>query len=266
MGKFIAAMDQSGGSTAVELKRYGVEFDISDTHNMMNKMHAMRLRMFNCPAFNDSNISGVILFKDSVTRGIVPTVRQKGIAPYLKIDSGCDDNGMLKPFHVEDMCDYARAHNIVGTKMRSIIKTERWMHHVLEQQFRFAGFIADKGLIPIIEPEILIKSGQKEELENSLAKALPDYISKFRKKLILKLTLPEKNNLYSGLYMYNSVAKIVGLSGGYSTDEACTRLGRNNMSASFSRALSQGLYIDQTDNQFNIKLASNIQKIKAASS
>jgi fructose-bisphosphate aldolase class I len=263
MSKFIAAMDHSGGSTGGVLERYGEEYT---EDNKMDKVHSMRLRMVDCPAFTNNNISGAILYKDTVDRGMVPILRKKGISPYLKIDSGCDDAGMLKPFGVEDMCNYARAHNMIGTKMRSIIKTERWLHHILEQQFRFASFIADKGLIPIVEPEIPIDSKDKPHLEDALAKALPTYLSEFKKSLILKLTIPEKPYLYSSLYLYNNVAKIVALSGGYSTDDACAKLKHQNMGASFSRALSEGLYADQTDNQFNIKLADNIQKIKAAAS
>jgi len=264
VSKFIAAMDHSGGSTGSVLDRYGEEYT---EDNKMSKVHTMRLRMVDCPAFTSDAISGAILYKDTVERGMVPILRKKGITPYLKIDSGCEEDGTLKPFDVDGMCDYARAHNIVGTKMRSIIKSQHNLWPVLEQQFRFAGHIASRGLIPIVEPEIPIDSPEKEALENSLAKALPHYLSKFTKKLILKLTLPERENLYVNLSMYKCVAKTVGLSGGYATDVACYKLKRNtSMGASFSRALSEGLSIGQNVNQFNIKLASNIQKIKAAAS
>ena len=263
MNKFIAAMDHSGGSTGGVLERYGQEYTEDDK---MEKVHAMRLRMVNSVGFNSDNIWGAILYKDTVERGMVPILREKGITPFLKVDNGCEADGTRKPFSVSDMCSYARANKITGTKMRSIITELELMETVVAQQFKLAQAIAYEGLIPIVEPEIPIDHPWKGPLEKVLVVKLATHLAKFEKKLILKLTIPEKKNQYQSLLMYNNVAKIVGLSGGYSTTEACERLSKqDSMSASFSRALSEGLFADQSKSEFDARLLKNITMIKDAS-
>tara|TARA_B110000858_G_C17650305_1_gene402345 strand:- start:50 stop:844 length:795 start_codon:yes stop_codon:yes gene_type:complete len=264
MSKFIAAMDHSGGSTGGVLDRYQVPWN---EHNKMETVHAMRLRMVNSVGFNSDNIWGAILYQDTVERGMVPILRKKGITPFLKVDNGCEENGTLKPFSVTAMCSYARANRIVGTKMRSIITELDLIETVVAQQFKLAQAIAHEGLIPIIEPEIPIDHPWKAAMEKVLVIKLATHLSTFEKKVILKLTLPEKTDQYGSLLMYNNVAKIVGLSGGYSTAEACKRLSNHkSMSASFSRALSEGLFADQSKGEFDAKLLKNISMIKEASS
>ena len=262
MIKFIAAMDHSGGSTGGVLERYGREFT---EENKMERVHEMRLRMVNSPAFNSTNIASAILYKDTVDRGMVPVLRKKGISTFLKIDSGCEEDGTLKPFSVSSMCQFARGHKIIGTKMRSIIKTADVLEEVVRQQFTLAQAIAYEGLIPIVEPEIPIDHPDKAQLEEQLKKELVKHLSLFDKSLILKLTIPEAQSHYSPLLMYNNVAKLVGLSGGYTTLEACNRLSKQSgMTASFSRALSEGLFYEQSKNAFDSKVAGNIMMIKEA--
>ena len=264
MSRFIAAMDHSGGSTGGVLDRYQVPWT---EHDKMETVHAMRLRMVNSVGFNSDNIWGAILYKDTVERGMVPILRKKGITPFLKIDNGCEENGTLKPFSVTAMCAYARDNGIVGTKMRSIITEPDLIETVVAQQFKLAQAIAYEGLIPIIEPEIPIDHPLKAAMEKVLVTKLATHLSTFDKKIILKLTLPEETDQYGSLLMYNNVAKIVGLSGGYSTAEACKRLSNHkSMSASFSRALTEGLFSDQSKSEFDAKFLKNITKIKEASS
>lgn len=266
MSRFIAALDQSGGSTPRALDCYGVKYT---QENMFDKIHDMRMRMVNAPAFNDSNISAAILFKDTITRGMVNILDEKGIDTFLKIDSGCDEDGTMKQFPVKQMLEWATngiGPKIYGTKMRSIVHGVGMIHPVLKQQFTLARTIWDHGLVPIIEPEVPIDHPIKSEVENDLMYQLQEFLMDFKGKCILKLTPPETPNLYHNLTVFSNVEQVVFLSGGYSTAEACTRLGQNaNVSASFSRALSEGLRYDLTDAEFNAKIAENITKIKVAS-
>jgi fructose-bisphosphate aldolase, class I len=264
MARFIAAMDHSGGSTGGVLERYGQEYTES---NKMDKVHAMRLRMVNSPDFNNTNIWAAILYQDTVQRGMVPLLKAKGIQSFLKIDSGCEDNGYLKYFKLDKMTDYANEHECYGTKMRSIVKSLDVMDMILEQQFALAERIYSVGLMPIIEPEVPIEHTDKAYLEATLLTKLTDKLSALDGKCILKLTPPEVPNLYHPLTINPNVVKVVFLSGGYSTDEACNRLGLNDdVSASFSRALSEGLNKGFTDEQFNDIMEHNILRIAKASS
>ena len=262
--RFIAAMDHSGGSTGGVLERYGQEYT---EENKMEKVHAMRLRMVNSPDFNDSNIWGAILYQDTVTRGMVNVLDEKGIDTFLKVDSGCEDNGMLKEFDVRAMCEWATngiGPRIYGTKMRSIVHGAGMVHPVLKQQFTLARTICDYGLVPIIEPEVPIDHPIKGEVEDALMYHLQEFLDEFPGKCILKLTPPEVPNLYHNLTVFPNVERVVFLSGGYSTAEACNRLGLNDdVTASFSRALSEGLLHSQTDAEFDAKLSQNIQMITA---
>jgi len=262
--KFIAAMDHSGGSTGSVLVRYGVEYT-EDTK--MDLVHDMRLRMINSPDFIHKNIWAAILYRDSVDRGAVKNLNAKGIEAFLKIDSGCEDDGTLKVFNLDEMIMYALTHNCYGTKMRSIVKTEQILKTILDQQFEYAEKIYAEDLIPIVEPEVPIDHPKKAELEVILEDELYRSLEKFKGRCILKLTLPETANLYTSLINHPHVEKVVGLSGGYTTNEACKRLTKNsNMGASFSRGLSEGLFFNQTEEEFNEAISKNIKMISEASS
>ena len=265
--RFIAAMDHSGGSTGGVLERYGQEYTEADK---MEKVHAMRLRMVNSPDFNDSNIWAAILYQDTVTRGMVNVLDEKGIDTFLKIDSGCDEDGTLKQFPVKQMLEFATngiGPKIYGTKMRSIVKGVGMVHPVLKQQFTLARTICDYGLVPIIEPEVPIDNPIKAKVESALMFHLQEFLDEFTGKCILKLTPPEVPNLYHNLTVFPNVERVVFLSGGYTTAEACNRLGLNDdVTASFSRALSEGLTYSLTDAEFDAKIKNNIKQITEASS
>ena len=263
MNRFIAAMDHSGGSTGGVLERYEQEYT---EENKMDLVNDMRLRMINSPKFTSTYIWAAILYKDSVDKGLAYHLNAKDIKPFLKIDSGCEDNGYLKYFRLDDMITYAHEHGCYGTKMRSIVKTDLIMPMILTQQFALAEKISKSGLIPIVEPEIPIDHPNKADLETQLYHMLDDHLREFDGKWIFKLTLPETPNLYKNFTNHPKVEKVVGLSGGYSTLQACDRLGQqDNVSASFSRALSEGLYAHQTDDEFTAKISDNIKRISNAS-
>ncbi len=259
---FIAAMDHSGGSTGGVLERYGQQYT---EENKMEKVHAMRLRMVNSPDFVKENIWAAILYKDTVERGMVPILKQKGIEAYLKIDSGCEDNGYLKTFKWYDMIDFAKENGCTGTKMRSIVKDVKDLSMICEQQFALAESIHEAGLMPIVEPEIPIEHPDKELYEYKLRDEIATRLETFKGRCILKLTLPEQDNFYSDIMKHNHVERIVGLSGGYSTEEACKRLSKQRgMTASFSRGLSEGLFANQEEIEFNHAITKNIVMIKKA--
>ena len=261
---FIAAMDNSGGSAGGVLDTYGQEWNEEDK---MEKIHAFRMRMINSEAFNCDNIDAAILYKDSVERGAVPVLKEKGIRAILKIDSGTEDSGLLKDFDVEDMVYYGFENGCYGTKMRSIIHNIDTIAPVLEQQFKLAETIYENNLMPIVEPEIDIKNPNKQMLEDALAKSLKDHLGKMKGRCILKLTIPDTPNTYLGLTESHSLIRLVGLSGGYSTEQACLKLSFNrHMQASFSRALSEGLHYDDPDEYFETAISKNISNIKQASS
>ena len=272
MARFIAAMDHSGGSTGGVLERYGQPYTEADK---MIKVHAMRMRMVNSPDFNDKNIWGAILYSDTVTRGMVDILDDMGIETFLKIDSGCEENGMLKQFPVKQMLEFATRRTpedgsigaqIYGTKMRSIVKRKDMVRSVLTQQFQLAETICSYGLVPIIEPEVPIDHPEKAEIERELHELLEKFLNEKHFKVILKLTPPEIPNLYYNLTVHRNVRKVVFLSGGYSTGVACNKLSLNeNVTASFSRALSQDLLYDLTDDEFNATIRNNINLITEAS-
>tara|TARA_B100000035_G_C20951364_1_gene532130 strand:- start:267 stop:1127 length:861 start_codon:yes stop_codon:yes gene_type:complete len=260
---FIAAMDNSGGSAGGVLDTYGQEWTEEDK---MEKIHAFRMRMINSEAFNSDNIDAAILYKDSVERGAVPVLKEKGIRAILKIDSGTEDSGLLKDFAVEDMVYYGFENGCYGTKMRSIIHNIDTIGPVLEQQFKLAEIIYENNLMPIVEPEIDINNPNKQMLEDALAKSLKDHLGKMTGRCILKLTIPDTPNTYLGLTESHSLIRLVGLSGGYSTEQACLKLSFNrHMQASFSRALSEGLKYNDPDEYFETAISKNINNIKQAS-
>ena len=278
---FIAALDQSGGSSKKTLINYGYkEEEITDEIVMFDYIHEMRRRIITDKSFNDEYILGAILFKNTMKKDIngintVKYLREKNIPSFLKIDIGldnlCDGVQLLKDIpNLDNILDEALQYGIVGTKMRSVIKeyNEYGIKKLVDQQFDLAKKIISKGLIPIIEPEVDINSINKKNIESFLKKELMRNLDKMSKDqfLILKLTLPDLDGFYDNLLSYRNVLRIVALSGGYSKDNACDLLKNNKkMIASFSRALIEGLNIKQSDDEFSEKLANNIKKIFDAS-
>jgi fructose-bisphosphate aldolase, class I len=279
---FIAALDQSGGSTPKALKVYGVEEDAySNDEEMFQVMHDMRSRIIKSPSFNGDRILGAILFEDTMNRQIegrdsadyLWNVKQ--VVPIIKVDKGLADEAdsvqVMKPIPgLDDLLRRAVGKGFFGTKMRSVIKdaNQKGVDAIADQQFELGRQIADAGLVPILEPEIDIHSPNKAQaegmLKNALLKRLEDWPSD--KYLMFKLTLPEEDNFYSELVDHPSVARVVALSGGYSREEANRRLaGNKGVTASFSRALTEGLSAQQSDDEFDATLNKSIQSIFDAS-
>lgn len=278
---FIAALDQSGGSTPKALKLYGISEDAySGDDQMFDLVHEMRTRIITSPAFDGDRIMGAILFEMTMDREIEgrPTAdylwNVKNIVPFLKIDKGLaeekDGAQTMKPMPgLNDLLDRAVEKGIFGTKERSVIKLPgAGLDAVVAQQFEVAEQVLAKGLVPIIEPEVDIKSPKKAEAEDQLNAALLDGVNKLGdKKVMLKLTLPDTDNLYKELVDHPNVLRVVALSGGYSRDEANEKLSRNiGVIASFSRALTEGLTAQQSDEEFNSTLDQAIASIAKASS
>src|SRR5215208_2346825 len=279
---FIAALDQSGGSTPKALKLYGIaEGSYSGDDEMFDLVHEMRTRIITSPAFEAGRIMGAILFEMTMDRQIEgrPSAdylwNVKGIVPFLKIDKGLNDEQdgaqTMKPMPgLDDLLDRAVADGVFGTKERSVIKLPgAGLDAVVAQQFEVAQQVLAKGLVPIIEPEVDIKSPKKAAAEDQLNAALLDGVNDLGdyQKVMLKLTLPETDNLYKQLVDHPKVLRVVALSGGYSRDEACEKLARNNgVIASFSRALTEGLTAQQSDEDFNATLDQAIAGIAKASS
>lgn len=277
---FVAALDQSGGSTPNTLQRYGVEKWHSE-EEMFSIIHEMRKRIITSPTFNGSQIIGTILFKKTLESEVEgqPTakylINNRKIVPFLKIDNGLADenNGvrLMKPIpELNDILELAIAHGVFGTKMRSIINAANrdGINENVSQQFDLARRILDKGLVPIVEPEITIGIEDKEQAEILLLGNLIFQLNELPRshKVILKLSLPELPNLYAPLANHSHILRIVALSGGYSLKDATTRLSQNRgMIASFSRALTEGLLHSQSEELFNRTLASNIEQIYDAS-
>jgi fructose-bisphosphate aldolase class I len=280
---FIAALDQSGGSTPKALGLYGIKPDAwSNEEEMYKVVHAMRTRIITSPAFNGDRIIAAILFENTMDRDIEgqPTAdylwKVKKVVPILKVDQGLaeekDGVQLMKPIKgLDALLKKAKSKRIFGTKMRSVIKqaNERGIAAVVAQQFELAKQIIAAGLVPIIEPEVDIKCPDKAGAERLLKAGILAELDKLGKDqtVMLKLTLPEQDNFYTDCIKHPRVLKVVALSGGYSRDEANRKLARNNgMVASFSRALAEGLTAQQTDAEFNKTLDSSIQSIFDASS
>ena len=278
---FIAALDQSGGSTPKALKLYGIAEDAySNDEEMFDLVHEMRTRIITSPAFDGDRIMGAILFEQTMDRQIEgrPTAdflwNVKRIVPFLKIDKGLADEQdgaqTMKPMPgLDDLLDRAVANGVFGTKERSVIKLPgAGLDAVVAQQFEVAQQVLAKGLVPIIEPEVDIHSPRKAEAENQLKAGLLEGVDQLGhdQKVMLKLTLPDTDNLYRELIDHPKVVRVVALSGGYSRDEACEKLSRNNgVIASFSRALTEGLTAQQSDDEFNATLDAAIAEIAKAS-
>ena len=255
---FIAAMDNSGGSAGGVLDLYEQEWSEEDK---MEKINAFRMRMLKCMNNDTRQIDTAIMYKDSVERGMVDELKARGIEPFLKIDQGVESNGTLKMFPVHEICKWAVDQGCTGTKMRSIVHDEIMIDAIVAQQFALAEIIKSYNLMPIVEPEVPIHANNKQEIENKLIQSLVRYLDSINHAVILKLTIPSVPGLYDSLNNHKAVERIVALSGGYSTQEACGLLKKNQMSASFSRGLSEGLKYNMTDEEFNNKITSNINLI-----
>jgi len=279
---FIAALDQSGGSTPKALSFYGIkESAWSNEDEMFAIVHQMRARMITSPSFNGDRIIAAILFENTMDKGIdsQPTAdylwNTKRVVPFLKVDQGLavDKDGvqLMKPIPaLAALLEKAKAKRVFGTKMRSVIKQANatGIKNIVNQQFELAAQIIDAGLVPIVEPEIDIHCPEKAKAEALLKAAILEKLNELPAGhlVLLKLTLPEQDNFYADFVKYPKVLRVVALSGGYSREEANNRLRRNKgVIASFSRALAEGLSAQQSDAAFNAMLDKSIQSIFEAS-
>src|SRR5690625_3631752 len=278
---FIAALDQSGGSTPKALADYGIaETEYANEDEMFDLVHRMRTRIITSPAFNSEYILGAILFKqtmDSKIAGMYTSdyLIDKGIVPFLKVDEGLADeeNGvqLMKPMKgLNELLKRAKERNVFGTKMRSVIKEPHLdgIKAVVEQQFEMGKQIIAAGLVPIIEPEVDIHSEQKAACEELLKQEILTHLDQLEQseKVMLKLTIPTATNLYKEFVDHPMVLRVVALSGGYARDEANEKLKKNDgVIASFSRALSQDLNANQSDESFDAALEEAVESIYQAS-
>ena len=280
---FIAALDQSGGSTPKALGLYGIDEDAwSSDEEMFDMVQQMRSRIMTSPVFSGQRILGAILFENTMDRMVEGQSTAsylwdvKHIVPFLKVDKGLADEQdgaqVMKPMpDLDVLLAKAKTKRIFGTKMRSVIKqaNAKGVNSVVQQQFEIGKQIIAAGLIPIIEPEIDIHCPDKAEAEDLLKTALMDELNALTPEqlVMLKLTPPEVNNHYADCIAHPNVVRVAALSGGYPREEANARLARNNgLIASFSRALSEGLNAQQSDDEFNAMLDSSIESIFQASS
>ncbi|MDF0248221.1 fructose bisphosphate aldolase [Staphylococcus pseudintermedius] len=278
---FIAALDQSGGSTPKALRGYGVSEDqYTNDDEMFNLVHDMRTRIVTSPSFTADKVLGAILFEQTMDREVEGKhtgeyLADKGIVPFLKVDKGLEDkeNGvqLMKPIpELDSLLDRANEHKIFGTKMRSnILKfNKEGIDAVVEQQFGIARQIISKGLVPIIEPEVNIDAEQKAEIEAYLAESIQKQLDKLGSEdyVMLKITIPTQKNQYQSLINHPNVVRVVALSGGYSLEKANEFLKTNHgLIASFSRALINDLRVSQSDEEFDRLLGQTIDAIYDAS-
>lgn len=279
---FVAALDQSGGSTPKALKLYGIDENAyKNDDQMFDLIHQMRCRIMQSPAFNGNKVIGAILFENTMDREVAGKSAadflwdERRIVPFLKVDKGLADenNGvqLMKPMpDLESLLERASAAGIFGTKMRSVINRadNKGIEENVSQQFEIGQTILGYGLVPIIEPEVNIKIEDKAEAEEILLANLIKHLDALQgeQKVMLKLTLPENANLYSPAIDHAKVMRVVALSGGYTREESNQRLRSNlGMTASFSRALTEGLSAQQSDDMFNNTLSQTINDIYEAS-
>lgn len=277
---FIAALDQSGGSTPKALKLYGIEeSEYSGEDEMFDLIHQMRSRIITNPAFNGDRIVGAILFEQTMDRQIEGKGtaeylwQDKGVVPFLKVDKGLADEAdgtqVMKPMpDLDALLERAKGHGVFGTKMRSVIKVanEAGVTANVAQQFEVGKQILGHGLVPIIEPEVDINSPSKSEAEKLLKGRILAELDSVDDPIMLKLTLPEEDGFYTELVEHPKVLRVVALSGGYSREEANARLARNpGVIASFSRAFTEGLSAQQSDQDYTATLDASIQSIFEAS-
>lgn len=280
---FIAALDQSGGSTPKALRLYGIGEDKYNTEEeMFDLVHKMRTRIIKSPSFDGDKILAAILFKITMNSKIDGKYtsdylwEEKNVVPILKVDEGLaeEDNGvqlMKEMKSLDELLENAKERNIFGTKMRSVIKSydEDGIKAVVKQQFEYAKKIANEGFVPIIEPEVDIHAEEKEKIENFLHEIILVELNKLGEKtyVMFKMTLPEVPNLYDDFNDFPNVVRVVALSGGYSREESNMKLKENKrMVASFSRALTEGLQNDMTEEEFDRLLGESVESIYDASS
>ena len=278
---FIAALDQSGGSTPKALAGYGIGADaFSNDDEMFGLIHKMRSRIITAPSFGSGKIIGAILFEKTMNgeadgKPVPEALWDRGVVPFLKVDKGLADeeNGvqLMKPIpDLDEQCKNAVAKGMFGTKMRSVINkaNPEGIAANVAQQFAFAKQILSHGLVPIIEPEVNIKSDERAECDRILLGELTKQLDALAddQRVMLKLSIPVEPNLYKPLVDHPKVIRLVALSGGFSTDEACEGLAKNEgMIASFSRGLLQDLRVSQSDEEFDAVLGEAIDKIYRAS-
>ena len=278
---FIAALDQSGGSTPKALAGYGIGPDsFSSDDEMFALIHKMRSRIITSPSFGNGKVIGAILFEKTMNgeaggKPVPEALWDRGIVPFLKVDKGLQDeeNGvqLMKPIpDLDAQCKQAVAKGVFGTKMRSVINkaNAKGIAAVVEQQFDFGKQILGHGLVPIIEPEVNIKSDERAECDKILLGELTSHLDALGddQRVMLKLSIPVEPNLYKPLIDHPKVIRLVALSGGYSTEEACAELAKNEgMIASFSRGLLQDLRVSQSDEEFDAVLGGAIDQIYRAS-
>jgi fructose-bisphosphate aldolase class I len=279
---FIAALDQSGGSTPKALRLYGIGDDAWTTEDeMFDLIHAMRARIVNAPAFTGDKVIGAILFEQTMDRAIngMPSAQylweKRSVVPFLKIDKGLEDETLgvqlMRPIPgLEGLLARAAANGIFGTKERSVIHAANaaGIKQIVDQQFELADSVVDAGLMPIIEPEVNINAPDKAAAEDILLAEILSALDGLPegRDVMLKLTLPNVANLYAPLVAHPRVMRVVALSGGYARDEANAKLAANHgVIASFSRALTEALSAQQSDEEFNAAIAETIDGIHAAS-
>ena len=279
---FVAALDQSGGSTPKALRLYGIDEGAwTNDHEMFSIIHDMRTRIVTSPSFNGDRILGAILFENTMDREIggKPSARylweEKRVVPFLKVDKGlapeADGVQLMKPMpELDRLLERAKESGVFGTKMRSVIKLANpaGVKAIVDQQFEIARRIVAAGLVPIIEPEIDIHSPEKAEAEALLKPELLAHLDRLGpdERVMFKLTLPEEDDFYAECVDHPNLLKLVALSGGYTREEANARMSRNRgVVASFSRALTEGLRAEQSEAEFNEMLDSSIESIFQAS-
>ncbi|WP_095010887.1 fructose bisphosphate aldolase [Tsuneonella mangrovi] len=278
---FIAALDQSGGSTPKALRGYGIADGAwNGDDEMFAAIHEMRTRIIESPCFGNGKVIGAILFEktmDGMSGGkpVPARLAERGIVPFIKVDKGLEDeaNGvqLMKPNPgLEDLCNRARALGVFGTKMRSVIKSANpvGIRQIVDQQFAEGARILSTGLVPMLEPEYDIHAADRAEGEKLLLADLMNGLDALPEgqQVIFKLSIPVEPNLYAPLIAHPKVLRVVALSGGYSTEEACDKLAQNcGMIASFSRGLLQDLRAQQSDDEFDATLGGAMDQIHAAS-
>jgi len=279
---FVAALDQSGGSTPKALRLYGIdESAYSDQAGMFDLIHQMRTRIVTSPAFTGQRILGAILFEMTMDRPIEGKGaaeylwQDKRVVPFVKVDKGLDAEAdgvqLMKPMpELDALLERAIGHGVFGTKMRSVIKLAKpdGVAAIVAQQFSIGRHILDAGLVPIIEPEVDIRSPEKEQAEKLLLGQLRTELDRLgpEQQVMLKLTLPSQDDFYAELVHHPRVLRLVALSGGYTREEANALLARNHgVVASFSRALTEGLHAQQSEEEFDAALEAAIASIYAAS-
>jgi len=278
---FIAALDQSGGSTPKALRLYGIEEDSYSADEMYDLVHQMRTRIVTSKCFNGDRVLGAILFENTLDRDIEGRNsahflwQNKNVVPFLKVDKGLADEAdgvqLMKPIpNLDELLEKAKAKDVFGTKMRSVIKIAdtTGVNAIVAQQFEIGKHICAAGLVPIIEPEVDINSASKADAETMLKREILNQLDQLSddQMVMLKLTLPSKADFYRECIDHPNVVRVVALSGGYSREEANQKLAQNHgMIASFSRALTEGLNAQQNDAEFDTTLDSAIESISKAS-